>query len=303
MRSSRTRNPQGVLIAEAILAAFLMLFAFAASSSLFDAALRWEAESGNNRRAAMIAEKKMEELRSLSSAVPSGSSFADVLAGLTGAQPDYPEAPGFTIDVQIIDNIHRQVLTSGLTPPPGVHSPCSSMYTNPPDPNNLTPPLANGPDNNPQFNHQYKTYPYTRHLSRSLQMVQVTVTYAGGTRDFRLVSLLGDPITPFRNPPEVRVTISGPNSLSNGSTTTELIAQVVTSSGSEPNDVTVLWGLANESTGSLKLVPLDSSGRRLQVKRRMEVTPSGSSATARLQALVRYGGQEAVGISPPISLP
>lgn len=280
-----------------------MVFAFAAASFLFDASLRWEAESGNTRRAAMIAEKKMEELRSLSADVPSGSSFAQVLSGLTGDHPDYAEAPGFRINVRVLPNSHNPVLSSGLTPTPGAHSPCSSMFTEAPDPNNLTGTLANPPDNNPQLNHQYNTYAYTRHLPRSLQLVQVTVTYAGGARNFRLVSLLGDPITPFGNARQVVVTISGPTSLSNGSTTTELSAQVITSTGSRPDDVTVLWGLDLESTGSLKIVPLDSSGRKVQVTRRMDVTPSGSNATARLQALVRYGGQEAVGRSAPISLP
>lgn len=288
---------RGVLIVEAIVAAFLMLFAFAASSSLFDASLRWESESGNSRRAALVAEKKMEELRALSAVVPSGSSFADVLSGLTGPQAEYPEAPGFAMDVQIIDNAHRPVATSGLTPTDGVHSPCSSLFT-------AVPTVAsNPPDGNPQLNNAYSTYPYTRTLDRGLQMVQVTVTYAGGARTFRLISLVGDPITPFDSTPDVVVTqVSGPSSLNDFTTAAEFRAQVVTGSGSEPEDVTILWGVTLDSTGSLTFLPLDSSGRTVRVKRR-SITPLGTNAQVKVQALVRYGGQEAVGSSDPLLLP
>lgn len=277
-----------------------MLFAFAAASSLFDASVRWEAESGNLRRAGMVAEKKMEELRTLTADVPAGRSFSDVLNDHLGPQAEYPEAPGFTIQVSLLSNSHGTVPTSGLTPLPGVHSPCSAMFTK-------TPTLAdNPPDGNPQLNNRYRTYPYTRHIPDSLKMVEVRVEYGANTQPVRLVSLLGDPITPLAagaSAPRVVVTKeSGPSTLNDFDISAIYSAQVVTSTGSEPKDVTILWGLSLTSTGSLTFLPLDSSGRRVQVTRR-RVTPIGAGATARAQAYVRYGGQEASGESAAISLP
>lgn len=296
------RKEGGFLLVEAIVASFLMLFAFAVVSSLFEASIRWESESGNVRRASMVAEKKMEQLRALSSQVPAGSSFSEVLAGLVGPQDPDPDAPDFEIDVQILANTHRPVPSSGLTPIDGVHSPCSTLFTEAPDPDNLTLPQRNPPDNNPQLNNTYNTYPYTRHLPDSLQLVQVTVTFGGDER-YRLVSLLGDPVAPFDNTPDVVVTrVSGPTNLNDFTTTSVYTAQVVTATNTRPDDITVLWGITNDSTGSLVLMPLDSSGRQVRVSRR-PITSLGMNAQARLQALVRYGGQEAVGFSTTINLP
>lgn len=293
----KRRLASGVLIAEAVIAAFLMLFAFAASTLLFDASLRWEGESGSAHRAAMVADKKMEELRALAAEVPSQGSFVDRLASLVGPQDEYPEAPGLAIDVQILDNISRPIPTSNLTPVPGVHSPCSGLFTKIPSGSD------NPPDNNPQLNNQYETYPYSRHLRDSLQLVQVTVTYGPRKKKYNLISLLGDPITPFAPTPKVEVKrVSGSSTLSNTSSVAVYEAQVVTKTGSHPRDVTILWGLSLESTGSLVFLPLDSSGRQVQVKR-SKLTPPGSSATARVKAVVRYGGQEASGKSEEISLP
>lgn len=297
---NQLRLKRGILIVEAIVAAFLMLFAFAAACSLFDASLRWEAESGNLRRANMVAEKKMEELRALTQSVPSGRSFSQVLQDLVGPQAEYEEAPGFSIMVSILPNSHDIVPTSGLKPTDGVHSPCSSMYTEQPTSG------ENPPDDNPQLNNLYRTYPYTRHLQDSLKLVEVSVSYGSNSQPVRLVSLLGDPVAPLSSSPSaehVKVTkVSGPDDL-NGSDTAIYTAQVVTAGGSHPKDVTVLWSLSLQSTGSLTFLPLDSSARQVKVERRTTLTPAGSDAKVRLQALVRYGGREVTGLSPTIDLP
>ncbi len=273
-----------------------MLFAFAASSALYEASLKWEGQSGNARRAALLADKVMEDLRVRSSVVGSGQTFSNVLAGMVGPQPNDPDAPGFAIEISLLPNTHVPVPSSGLTPANGVHSPCSSFFT-------LVPTVvSNEPDGNPQLNNKYNTYPYSRDLSQSLQLVQVTVRW-GETQEYRLLSLLGDPITPFAPVRTVEVTrVAGPSSLNDFTTSAEFEAQVVTSSGSRPQDVTILWGLSLDSGGSLIFLPLDSSGRRVRVTRR-PMTALGTGTQARVQAVVRYGGQEAVGYSDPISLP
>lgn len=275
-----------------------MIFAFATSAKLFDGSVRWEAEAVNMRRASMIAERKIEELRALTADVPSGSSFANVLAGHFDVDSEYPDDPGFVVRVEKLKNTHRPVQTSGLTPTDGVHSPCSSLFTAVP----TGAPDSNPPDGNPQLNHKYKTYPYTRHLPSSLQLIRVTVTYSAGEKNVRLVTLLGDPIIPFDRTPDVIVTkISpGPNILHASSPPAIYTAQVVTANGSEPKDVTILWSTSLDSTGSLNCLPLDSTGRRVSVTRR-DLTSPGSRA--KVQALVRYGGQEAVGLSAVIQLP
>lgn len=296
--NSLARADRGGLLLEAVLAAFLMIFAFATSASLFDASLRWESEATNIRRASLVAERRLEELRALTAKVPAGSSFSNVLAGHLGVETEYPEDPGFQVKVKALRNRHDRVETSGLTPPDGVHSPCSALFTAPP----ATSPGSNPPNDNPQLNNAYSTYPYSRSMPTSLRLVEVTVTYSGG-KTLRLVSLLGDPIVPFAKKPVVVVTkASGPSSLSNTSTPAVFEAQVVTQSNSRPDDVTVLWSTTLDSTGALDCLPLDSTGRTVRVTR-APITPSGVGAKARVQALVRYGGQEAVGESIEISLP
>ncbi len=299
MAGAPLRGDRGGLLLEAVLAAFLMIFAFATAATLFDGAVRWEAEAANARRASMIAERKIEELRALTAAVPGGASFAGVLSGHLATVSEYPDDPGFTVKVEELKNEHRPVQTSGLTPDDGVHSPCSSLFTAIP-----TAALdSNAPDGNPQLNNKYNTYPYTRHLPRSLRLIQVTVTYSAGEKSLRLVTLLGDPIIPFDNTPDVIVSkVSGPNNLNDLTTPAVYTAQVVTANGSRPEDVTIFWSTSLDSTGSLNCLPLDSTGRRVRVTRR-SVTPTGVGARAKVQALVRYGGQEAVGESAEIQLP
>ena len=298
MTKSLARADRGGLLLEAVLAAFLMIFAFATSASLFDASLRWESEATNIRRASLVAERKIEELRAVTANVPAGSSFSNALASHLGVETEYSEDPGFRVTVRALRNRHDRVQTSGLTPSDGVHSPCSAMFTAPP----ASTPGSNPPNDNPQLNNAYSTYPYSRNVPTSLRLIEVTVTYSG-EKELRLVTLLGDPIAPFATTPVVVVTrVSGPTSLSSTSTSSVYRAQVVTASGSRPEDVTVLWSTTLDSTGALDCVPLDSTGRTVEVKR-APITPSGVGAKARAQALVRYGGQEAIGKSTEISLP
>lgn len=297
VKRSVAPGERGALLLEAVVAAFLMVFAFATAAALFDRAVQWEADATSSRRASMIAERRLEELRSATSAIPSGSSFSAVLSGFLGSEMEYSDDPGFVVKVEELRNQHREVQTSGLTPTDGVHSPCASLFTAIPT---LT---SNEPDGNPQLNNRYSTYPYSRHIPNSLRLIQVTVSYSGGTKEQRLVSLLGDPILPFDNSPDVIVTrTSGPANLNNFDVTADYTAQVVTANGSEPQDVTILWSASLDSTGALSCIPLDSTGRSVRVRRRT-VTPLGAGARAKVQALVRYGAQEAVGLSAEFQLP
>lgn len=281
------------MLLEAVLAAFLMTFAFATSAKLFDSAVRWESESTSARRASMIAERKIEEIRAATVKIPSGSNFNTVLQAHLG-DSEYSDDPGFKVSVKILRNRHMKVESSGLLPDDGAHSPCVSMYTKSPV------PTTNPPNVHRQFNSQYKTYPYTRHISKSLQLIEVSVGYGSGKK-VTLLTLIGDPITPTDKTPKVIVT-GGPNSLSNYSASATFTAQVITKSGSRPQDVTVLWNTTLESTGVLNCFPRDATGGTVDVYR-SPLSPVGTSSVARLQALVRYGGQEAVGISAPIALP
>jgi hypothetical protein len=296
---------RGILIAEAVVASFLMLFAFAAAAALFDAALRWESDSGNYRKAALVAERKMEELRAEASDISSGDNFANHIDSLiAGPHADYPDAPGFSITVTPLDNVHRTITANGRTPGDGVHSPCSSFFT---DPAPVGLPHPFDPTGDHQLNQIYHTYPYSRPMPRSYRLVQVSVAYGGGTnpRTFELVSLIGDPLMP-PNPtvPNVNnsVVVSrvGPNSdISSASPSATYTVSVVTNSGAIVEEVSALWNITPRSTGSGDLFTLDPNGTSC----RLDLGPAPYAGTEiSLAARVRYRGVEAIGVSAPVGV-
>ena len=165
-------KPRGILIAEAVVASFLMLFAFAAAAALFDAALRWESDSGNYRKAGLVAERKMEELRAQASDIGAGGTFAGRIDGLIGGpHPDYLDAPGFTITVTSLPNRHLTIPANGLTPSDGVHSPCSTFFTAPGPPGA---PHPFDPNGDHQRNRTYATYPFSRPMPQSYRLRERT---------------------------------------------------------------------------------------------------------------------------------
>lgn len=296
----RACQQTGALLVEAIIASFLMLFAFAVAASLFDASLSWEAGSSNARRAIFVAQKKMEELRASSAKISSGSSFLSTLNSLMVTNVEYSEAPGFKITTTILKNSHKPVHSSGNLPTDGLHSPCTSFFT-------TIPTVAkNLPDGNPQYNNTYATYPYSRHLNESAALVQVTVAY-GANEHVALISLLTDPIALTPIPPKkakiVITRTSGSAMLANGTDVSLYSAQLITAGGATVANPTILWTVALGSSGSLRLLPKDSSGSAVEVRRRIDVTPPGAGANAKIQALIRFGGWELTGLSEDISLP
>lgn len=295
----------GVLIVEAIVAAFLMVFAFAAAATLFDGALRWESQGANLRKATLVAERKMEELRRDCSDIPAGTTFAahaDTVLGLPVTP--YPEDPGFTIEVDVLPHTNQRIQANGLTPTPGVHSPCSAFFTLPP-----TLP-ADDPGGDFQRNRRYQTFPYSRPMAESFRQVQVTVYYGGGTppnsRFVRLVSLIGDPILPpSATTPNENITVrviresGSPSSLSAGSPSAFYSLEVVTNSGAEVENVAAVWNITPDSTGHARIFTMDSSGQRVRITRG-NLAVGGTEV--RLAAKVRYGGVEAIGISQRIRI-
>ena len=131
----RTAKSGGFLVVEAIVACFLFVFSFAASAALFEASLRWEGQSSNYRQAGFLAERKMEEIRASVSQIPSGLSFSQHLDSiLSGPHPPYDGFSEFEFEVELLDNEHKVVESSGFKPDDGVHSPCSAFYTRPDTP-------------------------------------------------------------------------------------------------------------------------------------------------------------------------
>lgn len=305
----------GVLVVEAIVACFLMVFAFAASASLFDASLRWESSSSNIRKATLLAERKMEEIRARSSLVPAGSTFADHIDDIiSGPHPAYSDSPGFDFDVRVLDNEHRIVPTSGLTPSNGVHSPCSTFFTRPTNPGSLSraaQPYAFDDEGDFQKNARYETFPYSRAMPNTFRLVQVTVSYgSGGNQEMQLISLIGDPILPPRRvtPPAenlnntLRVELeSGPPNLNSVNAVADYRIVVTTANGSVVEDVSALWSIHPLSSGTADIFPLNASGTRVRISRN-NLSRGGTSF--RLFPQIRYEGIEAratsavIGISP-----
>jgi hypothetical protein len=294
LRSARS----GALLVEAVAASFLLLFAFLAATRLFDASLQWESSSTNERLAALVAERKLEELRGWVALQCRTAAFEDLnWAGQQVTHVDYPEAPGFFVTVRTDLPIVTQPRpeTGRAAIPPGVHSPSSQIFA------------QAAPGENAQKDKKWLTYPYTRHLDQSVRRVEILVEYGtNDSREFRIVSLLGDSIAPAAATvpgpfPDSPVEITGPNVLSAASTERYRV-RVKLPNGQEIDDVTALWSLAPTSTGSAVIRPLDSVGREVAVTR-SSLTPAGSGAALRLVAKVRYRGREIVGYSQEISLP
>lgn len=308
----------GVLIVEAVIAAFLMVFAFAASASLFDASLRWESFSSNQRKAALLAERKMEEIRARATAIPSGQTFAQHIDSVIGGTHNpYPDAPGFEFTVTTLRNRHLRVPTSGFTPTDGVHSPCSVLYTQPDNPGttnritpayNIDPPTPFDPNGAGDFqkNNFYDTYPYSRSMANSYRLVKVTVSFGtNGDRTVDLISLIGDPILPPNRPADNLndtvnvVRTAGNNVLSGASDFAEYEIRVTTASGAVVEDVSALWSVHPLSTGSVDIFCLNASGTRVRVSRNRF---SRNGTRARLFPKIRYEAEEARGLSEFINL-
>lgn len=311
-------SSSGILIVEAVVASFLMVFAFLASAALFDASLRWESQSSNTRLAALVAERKMEELRALCSQVPSGVTFADHAdATLGGSHSPYPDSPGFEFTVTILPNSHNSVPTSGETPDNGVHSPCSTVFTRPTNPmstDRVNPPYPLiDPPTSPfneagdfQKNGFYSTFPYSRAMPNSHRLVQVTVNYgSGGGRRFDLVSLISDPIlTPVTTTPNVNQTASvvrtaGSSSLTSSGSFAEYEIRVTTQNGSRVEDVSAIWSVHPLATGTVDIFCLNAAGTKVRVRRNKY---SRNSTTAVLFPKIRYHSVEARATSEDISL-
>jgi hypothetical protein len=295
-----------------VIASFLMIFAFLASVALYDASLRWESGSSNIRRATLLAERKMEEIRAQASLVTSGT-FAGGIDAILAAIPRpfyYPEAPEIAIYVDPLDNIHHRVQTSGLKPPNGVISPCSSFYTKPLNPGSRDyAPAPYGtldPEGDFQINASYETYPYSREMPDSYRLVQVTVQY-GPADDQKavLISLIGDPIMPPVRSGALDSVVkvvreSGPANLTSLGDAAIYRIEVTASNGTKVSDVSALWSLDSAHGGTVDIFRLDAKGTRVRVTRDPDYSVSGTTAV--LSPQVRYEGIQARAASGEIGL-
>lgn len=283
---------RGVLIVEAVIAAFLMVFAFAASTSLFHAALQWESESGNVRLASLVAEKKLGEIRAWSKVHHASNPFDEGwTAPITGPQAPYPEAPGFVITVIADQPSYLPNPHTTFTPPPGLYSPTSHFFSPPPAVPALPADFENG-----QKNPLYETFSRVRTFNQSSRRVQIEVRYGNGeSRLFRLVSLVTDPL-PAGNPTITIERVSGPSTLSVGNPADYRVTVRV--GGNRIDDVVCLWGVDPRSTGAVVLKPKDSNGRECRVRR-----PSyGNPGQTRLAVRLRYRGREYTQMSSSINV-
>lgn len=310
MPQPRTSTPQanisGMLLMEAIMASFLMVLAFLAAVKLYGASLQWEASTGKIRLATLLAERKMEELRAQTAQIPSGESFAEHYQNVVSAGPfSYSEAPNFSISVKTLNNTHKKVQSSGLTPTDGVHSPSSTFYTEPSSGPGA--PYSFDPEGDYQYNATYESYPYSRHMPKTYRLVQVTVRWGPDPADsVRLLSLLGDPILARKdtgNSADIDQTVkvvkeSGPDNLT-GSTPAIYTVEVTTGNGAKVEDVSVLWSIHADGSGIPDLFVLNAKGTRVRVSR-----PAGAESGQRFRLFptVRYKGVEARGYSPWINL-
>lgn len=285
----KLRLSKGTLLVEAVVACFIFLFAFIAATRLFDASLRWESTSTNERLAALVAERHLEDLRGWVSQGCKTTGFSNLnWASQESVDQSDPESPDFLVTVATSDQVQHTPARPGsgrVTPPPGFYSPCSTLY-------------ATAPAGADQQQHPlWQTFPYSRDLTDSARSVQITVTWGDGSHNYRLVSILADSIEPaasssvdFTTSP---VIINGPGSVTEGSSA-DYTVQIRLPSNAPIPDVTALWSIRPTSAGAASLRPLDSSARSVRVTR-------ASSGPIVLIAKVRYRGKEFVGYSSVIN--
>jgi hypothetical protein len=287
-------SARGVLIAEAVVAAFLMVFAFAASSALFNAALQWETQSNSVRRAALLADKELEKVRAWSRAYHQTHSFSDGwVAPVTGIQASDVDSSGFEVEIVADQPFYRQNPNTGATAPRAIHSPTSHFYE-------PLPAVAAFPKDfaNQQKNLYYQTFSYVRSFPASARRVQAIVRYGSeGDKEFRAVTVITDPMA--RLTPSVTFNrTQGPVSLSAASRAADYEV-VVTAGGHRLEDVVCLWGVDPESTGAVIIKPMDANGRQARVIRD---TWAVSGTTTRLAVRMRYRGVEYTFFSDPINI-
>lgn len=308
------------------MASFLMVFAFLASASLYDAALRWESQSGNMRKATLVAERKMEELRAVSAQVPSGQSFADYFDSLIPSGPE--SIDGFDVTTTVLPNHHEKVKTSGYTPPDGFYSPCSTLYTEPDNPGStsrnaapynfdsgtLFDPAPRGAGDF-QLNNLYQTYPYSRTMNKTYRLVKVSVNYgARNGQPVELVSVIGDPILPLKTPPptagyptdppdidfSMKVTPAGVFGLAGLNNFLDFSFTLTAANGSVIEDAACLWGVHPLSSGTGDLFVMDGIGSKVRVRRSADLSRNGTKII--LFPKVRYRGVDVRATSSDIQL-
>lgn len=289
-------KPKGVLIVEAVVAAFLMIFAFAASTALFHGALQWEAQGSNVRRASMVAEKKVGEIRAWSETYHRTRSFDQGwTAPITGPQADYLEAPGFQITVKASLPEYRRILHTNETPPDGMYSPTSHFY----DQAAFQPVPAfpaDFPDNR-QVNPTYGTFSYVRGFNSSFRQVEVTVKYSNSNREFRLVTLVGDPL-PRANPAVSFTRVSGSGSLSGGQKA-DYRVNITGPGGRVLDDIVCIWGVdLARTTGAVRVQPKDANAREVRVFHDVGSSPG----VVYLSVRFRYRGRQYTTYSDPFDV-
>ena len=297
---SRPKSRRGTLIVEAVVAAFLMVFAFAASTSLFHAALQWESQGGNVRMAAMVAQRKVGEIRNWSESFHATNKFADGWNTIDGIQTPYPDAPDFEIEVLQdlpVYRINSPVTPIPPTPDPGMYSPTSHFFVQPPPVAN---PLPTPPKDfvNPQKNPFYATFSRVRTFPESYRRVQVVVRYgANNSREYRAVTLVGGPITRPTSAPAITITRTAGNATLalDDPADYEVSFQV---NGHAVEDVVFLWGVDPTSTGAVAVKPKDSNGRSARAFRPL----FGNPGQTKLAVRCRYRGKEYYQLSDTINV-
>lgn len=295
---------RGLLIAEAVVASFIMIFAFIAAARLFDASLKWEAEANALRTATFVAEKRMEQLRVWAETEFANKAFDDPSGWPSQVIPPTPDpdTPSILVQVEVSEPVYLaphafRPAPANAPPSPGLYSPTSHFYS--PYPANTQ---------NFQRHHQWLTYPYVRDLSSSCRRVEVTAFFGdSGTNEYKLVALISDPVARPRATtagafPKFPVKIETvPPGITSISSSADVVFSVALegAGGQDIPDVTALWSVDPESTGSVIIRPLDATARTVKVER-LDVSVPGS--TVRLAAKVRYRGKEIVGYSDLINL-
>lgn len=292
----RSYRLSGSLLAEAVVACFLLVFAFLAATSIYDYSLRLSQETTQYNLAALIAERKMEEIRALA-ALGGTEPFIDSLEGIIDDQKpffSYSDASDYRVEVRKLGIVHSEIkdprdsLSSTLIrPDAGVISPCSTFFTKPDklgvtERSTSSPPYKFDSGGDYQRNETFQSYPYSRSMAKSYCLVKVTVGFGVDyKKSFELISLIGD----ANIDDKIELKILGGSGFIKPGGSDDYRVEVKDHSGTLLNDVSVKWGHSD----LLDVFKLNSEGTEVRVTNMVDSVDSDGDATT-LTAVVCING-------------
>lgn len=233
------------------------------SLRLFDAGLFYSAQAQQQTTAVRVAQKVLREIRAWArEPAGAGLNFDDWSTWNGYDQPD-PDHSGFRVRVNVADR--------------ELKSPCTEM------------------ENSYPLDQQ-------KRLLSSYKTVEILVSWSNDQREFKLVSLVGDPARPLPISIDVKPESGGPPTLNRDDPAT-FLAAAVDAGGNPIPDVFFKWGVKpGETNGAIDPERHGQKATFVHQVRIANLPNLYTDGSAVIQANTVYHGRPAIGDSDPFTL-